>query len=141
MSTDKDKAEQARRDADPNIRKCNDPKILIAYARSIAIALNQTHYRDVREPFVPYEDLSGLLEQIDNMAAGLARKLSFSDAQPKQSGWYWATNDKFTAVVRVDDAPHGFFCAWHTRVDQSNFCAFEDFPKSQWSAIISEPPQ
>lgn len=44
------------------------------YARKIAVALNEKHYSDNEVKFKPYDDLYGLLMQIDNMTCGMERK-------------------------------------------------------------------
>lgn len=46
----------------------------IWYARKIAVAMAEKNYIGNEVPFQPYDDLYGLLMQIDNMAAGMERK-------------------------------------------------------------------
>lgn len=66
-------AEQAARNRDPAILAANEPAQLLAYAQRLAAALAKKHYPEVAEKFTPYADLFGVLEQIDNMTAGLTR--------------------------------------------------------------------
>jgi hypothetical protein len=65
--------EQAARMKVPSIIAANQPTALLTYAQSIAIGMARTHYASSKSNFEPYGDLFGVLEQIDNMAAGLVR--------------------------------------------------------------------
>ena len=49
------------------------------YARGIALALHQKHYRDVVN-WKPLDDIIGIMTQIDNMTCGLTKPLSHTDA-------------------------------------------------------------
>ena len=51
----------------------SDLKDAIALARELAICLAATHYPDATPKFKPFENLTGLLSQIDNMTSGLVR--------------------------------------------------------------------
>jgi hypothetical protein len=45
----------------------------IAYARRLAVALHEKHWKEEAPNWKPADDLVGLLMQIDNATAGLAR--------------------------------------------------------------------
>ncbi len=84
------------------------------YARRLAVAIWEQHYKDVAPQWSPLDDLMGVLTQIDNMTAGLT-----SHRQPLTDDEIWkfwwsrpAVDDgdmesQFVAVVRAVLAAHG----------------------------------
>jgi len=45
-----------------------------AYARSLAMSLWEQHYKRTSPVFLPFDEIGGLLTQIDNMASGMVRE-------------------------------------------------------------------
>lgn len=57
----------------PAIINANRPEVLLPYAQHIAVALVEKHFPELAGKFVPYGDVAGVLEQIDNITCGLVR--------------------------------------------------------------------
>ena len=62
----------------------------LEYAQRLATSLWRNHYLGDAPAWKPFDDMRGVLSQIDNMAAGLTRKLpEWSQEPPKEAGSYW----------------------------------------------------
>jgi hypothetical protein len=64
------------------------------YAKRLAIAIWEQHYKDVAPQWKPFDDLMGILTQIDNMTAGLT-----SHRQP-------LTDEQRRNIVRANKMRH-----------------------------------
>jgi hypothetical protein len=65
------------------------------YAKHLAIAIWEKHYKDTAPDWTPLPDLMGVLTQIDNMAVGLA---------PPRREWRWLTPDAVFASDEIMSA-------------------------------------
>lgn len=81
-----------------------DPNLL--YAKRIAVALWEKHWRDPKIDWKPFDDLFGILSQIDNMASGMVRANLGRDITAEL---VLAVNRQLTAVraIRQNFGPPG----------------------------------
>lgn len=89
------------------------------YAKRLAVAIWEQHYKDVAPQWKPFDDLMGVLTQIDNMIAGLTVQTQRQPLMDEQINTlrqqYGVTSDgrgikEFTYVVdfaRAIEAAHG----------------------------------
>ena len=87
------------------------------YAKRLAVAIWEQHYKDVAPQWKPFDDLMGVLTQIDNMTAGLtAQRQPLTDEKINElRQQYGITSDgrgikEFTKVrdfARAIESAHG----------------------------------
>jgi hypothetical protein len=89
------------------------------YAKRLAVAIWEQHYKGVAPQWKPFDDLMGVLTQIDNMTAGLttppaAQRQPLTDEQIRDL-WSWSAtteaertaNTQQHAFARAIEAAHG----------------------------------
>lgn len=72
------------------------------YARRLAVSMHQKHYADEAPNWKPFDDLMGLLSQIDNMTTGLMRKPEPSEAMGGEDAARWRMLEKLVDPQRDD---------------------------------------
>ncbi len=120
-----------------------EPDAAYGYAKRLAEAIYQKHYKQDSPEWKPLDDTLGVLTQIDNMTSGLVKKPS------EQKPVVWMYQDKSTNEVRFQKHMRDFvdygqtyetplYAAGWFKAPPQRECASQVHDRREWQGLTDE---